>query len=135
MLVTQIHMWLRDVDFSASNDTTSAQIKFLPFPPERDPHEPVAAQVLRPRGGRLWLLLDGRRRGVHEAEASDAGPAEENFDKATTESETAIGIIISNNAFQNRGGRLRSQGRRIPTACFVSQPPGILKYVLLDTEE
>ena len=34
---------------------------------ERDPHEPVAAQVLREVRGRLRLLLDGRRRRVHEA--------------------------------------------------------------------
>ena len=75
-----------------------------PNPPctERDPHEPVAAQVLRPLRGRLWLLLDGRRRRVHEAEAPLEGAPEENTDKATrSDSETAIGII-RNNAFQNR---------------------------------
>ena len=44
---------------------------------ERDPHEPVAAQVLRPLRGRLWLLLDGRRRRVHEAEAPLEGASEE----------------------------------------------------------
>ena len=89
-----------------SDDATSSQIELtvLLFPPERDPHEPVAAQVLRPRGGRLWLILESRRRGVHEAEASDAGSAEENFDKATTESETAIGIIISNNECLSKRG-------------------------------
>ena len=44
---------------------------------ERDPHEPVAAQVLRPLRGRLRLLLDGRRRRVHEAAAPLARPPEE----------------------------------------------------------
>ena len=76
------------------------QIKFhAPFAPERHPHKLVAAQVLCPGGGRIWLLLEGRRRRVHEAEAPLEGKAEENTDKAT--SETAIGII-RNNAFQNR---------------------------------
>ena len=77
------------------------QIKFYAsYSPERHPHKLVAAQVLRPGGGRLWFLLEGRRRGVHEAEAPLEGKAEENTDKATDPA-TAI-RIIRNNAFQKR---------------------------------
>lgn len=35
--------------------------------PECDPHQPLAAQVLCALWGRLWLVLDGRRRRVCEA--------------------------------------------------------------------
>ncbi|GBP26706.1 hypothetical protein EVAR_23477_1 [Eumeta japonica] len=44
---------------------------------ERDPYEPVAAQVFRALRGRLRLLLDGRRRRVREAPALEPRPAEE----------------------------------------------------------
>jgi hypothetical protein len=44
---------------------------------ERDPHQPVTAQVFRPLRGRLRLLLDGGRRGVHEEATPLQGTTEE----------------------------------------------------------